>query len=104
VGACGTGELLRLLGLLDARLRGDERVTVSIPVTAGLARPSTPPILKTKFVDTRHKAGHDAAGFGAEVKTVSNKAYTEGEIGEFTIVEDFLPPPEELVLRPSRDS
>jgi predicted DNA binding CopG/RHH family protein len=27
------------------------------------------------------------------------RRYTEGEIGEFRIVEDFLPPPDELVLR-----
>jgi predicted DNA binding CopG/RHH family protein len=25
--------------------------------------------------------------------------YTEGEIGDFEIVEDFLPPPEDLVLK-----
>jgi predicted DNA binding CopG/RHH family protein len=27
------------------------------------------------------------------------RRYTEGEIGDFRIVEDFLPPPDELVLR-----
>ncbi len=27
------------------------------------------------------------------------RRYTEGEIGDFRVVEDFLPPPEDLVLR-----
>jgi predicted DNA binding CopG/RHH family protein len=28
--------------------------------------------------------------------------YTEGSIGKLRVVNDFLPPPEELVLRPTR--
>ena len=27
--------------------------------------------------------------------------YTEGEIGRFKVIKNFLPPPEKLVLRPS---
>ncbi len=47
-------------------------------------------------MDARDKRGHD--DYIASMRSRIAR-YTEGEIGRFRVIEDFLPPPAELVPR-----